>query len=736
MSERPTRSYPLRTLLLWLVVGMGVPTLVLAAVTIQRVTADARATVERRLIEEARELIRDVDEDLLASIRALTALAQAPSLTVGDLESFRQEAVRYLPLRPSWHAILLTTRDHRIVVNTRRPDDSVIELALDSESLWRTFATSQPTIGHLRLDASGEHGVPVRVPVVRGGVVRYVLSAVITSQRLAERLELRSQDNWLRSVLDADLTLVARSERPETFVGQKATPHTVERLLRADELVFESVTLDGEAVYSGVSRGQDTGWRAVVAVPVAVVDADYRRTMTLLVSLGVLLLGLGGVASLKIARRISRDMSMATEAAASLAAGRSVVVGQPRTEEVRQLAEALTQSAELLRTREAERDARLQQADAARAEAEAANRAKDEFLAMLGHELRNPLAPVVNALHVAERSGGTLGAHERRIVERQLRHMTRLVDDLLDMSRLHRGSNELHIECCDVWEIVTAAVEMTRGLFDHQQQTLTVNVADGIALQCDVHRITQVVTNLLTNASKYSEQGAQIQLSVRMDGDDVVITCEDNGMGIGPELLGRVFEPFVQGKRTFDRRQGGLGLGLAVSRGLVEQHGGTIKAWSEGEGRGSRFEVRLPAVSPYGTAPEVPAVSASAPTQRRVLVVEDSADVRDMLVLALSMSGVDARGVGSAQAALGAVETWRPDIAVLDIGLPDMDGYELARALRGGPLGDTLILVALTGYGGDAHATEAYEAGFDQFLVKPVAIDLLLEVVATIQRRR
>ncbi len=734
VSGRPARSYPLRTLLLWLVVGLGVPTLVLAGIVVQRVSADSRATAERRLLEEARELSRVVDDDLLATVRALTALAESPSLTTGDLAAFRREAVRYLPSQPSWHAVLLTSPDGRNIINTHRPTDETLEMAVETGSFEQTLETVQPAIGRLRPDVGGQLGFPVRVPVVRANVVRYVLSAVITPERLAHRLEFRSDDDWLRTVLDADFTIVARSRSPETFIGRQPSASFVGAITGGNDFVFDSITLDGEAVYSGVSRGAYTGWRAVVAVPRVVVDADYRRTMTLLGSIGVLLIGLGGVASLKIARRIARDMSMATEAAAALAAGRTVVVDRPRTDEVRQLADALTRSAELLRTREAERDTRLRQADAARAEAEAANRAKDEFLAMLGHELRNPLAPVLNALHVAERSGGVLGAHERRIVERQLRHMTRLVDDLLDMSRLHRGAIDLHIESCDLRDIVSAAVEMTRGLYDQQQQVLTVDVPDALLLECDAHRVTQVVANLLTNAAKYSEPGARVRLVARTEDHEVVITCEDNGVGIASDLLERVFEPFVQGRRTIDRRQGGLGLGLAVARGLVEQHGGRMTAASEGEGKGSRFEVRLPATSPRHMAAAAPVIERSASTQRRVLIVEDSSDVREMLVLALSMSGVEARGVGSGRDAVDAVASWRPDIAVLDIGLPDMDGYQLARTLRAGPDGGTLLLVALTGYGGDTHANEARVAGFDTFLVKPVGIDVLLDVIAKLER--
>jgi signal transduction histidine kinase/ActR/RegA family two-component response regulator len=707
-----------------------VPTLVLAALVVQRVTADARGTAERRLIEEARELIRTVDAELEASVRTLSVLADSSSLAVGDFAAFRVVAERFLPAHATWDAIRLTLPDGREVVNTARPTDAGGPSESVDSSFEQAVRTARPTVGSMRRGDDGQLGFPVRVPVVRNGQVQYVLSAIITPDRLVSVLPFRRDDTWLRVVLDAEHVIVARTRAPETFVGTVANDDFVAQFRGRDEVMFGSVTLDGQEVYSGVSLGARAGWRGVVAAPRSVIEADSRRSTTILGIAGAMLLGVGGLAALSIARRISRDMSMATEAAAALVAGRPVQTGTPRMEEVRQLSDALTRSAELLRVREQERDARLTQAVAARAEAEAAMRAKDEFLAMLGHELRNPLAPVLNALHVAEASGGVLADRERRIVERQVRHMARLVDDLLDMSRLHLGTIDLHLESCDLRTIVNEAVEMTKGLFEGQRQHLSVDVPAGLQIECDAHRLTQVFANLLANAAKYTGPGGDIRLSARIEGADVVVICEDNGMGLTPDLLARVFDPFVQGARGIDRRQGGLGLGLAVARSLVERHGGTIAASSAGEGRGSRFEVRLPlCVTRAEVAAPVPVAAREVPPTR-VLVVEDNADVRDMLVIALSMSGIEAKGAASANEALVTAAAWRPDVAVLDIGLPDMDGFQLARALRDAVGGAPLSLMALTGYGGDAYAAEARDAGFDAFFVKPVGVDALLDAIS------
>ncbi len=730
---RRGRSYPIRALLLWLMVVLVGPALLLAAISAGRVTSDSRFIAERRLLGQARELTRAVDATLDRSLRRLEAMAASPSIDNGDFVGFRAEALRYLGAEPTWDVVILSQPDGTQLTNTGSRPDGTSSAVADLDSLRRLVQTGAPVIGSLRAGPDGTLGLPLRVPVVRAGELRYVLSAVITPDRLASLLPIGvdEDEHWLRVVIDASNVIVARTRAPAQYVGQLVSSDFAERLASGDELLFQSVTLDGEQVYSGVSRGAVSGWRGVVAVPRAALDVEFRQTMTLLGTVGALLLGLGGLASYLIARWISRDIAKVSRAASALVRGEMIEPTPSRVEEVRQLSSALLRSAELIRTREQERDARVAQADAARAEAETAARAKDEFLAMLGHELRNPLAPVLDALRVAEASGGGLGERERRVVERQVRHMARLVDDLLDMARIYRGPVELMLSPCSVAAIVNESVEMTRAMFDQQGQTLSVEVPEDLELDCDSHRVTQVLSNLLANASKYTAAGGAISLSARRDADHVVISCADNGVGLGPEMLTQVFEPFVQGARSLDRRQGGLGLGLAVARGLVEQHGGEISAHSPGEGLGTRFVVRLPVRQGREVAQAAAAESRPLPSvSARVLVVEDNEDAREMLVLALSMGGAEVRGVGSAAAALAAVAEWRPQVAVLDIGLPDMDGYQLARRLRETPGGATMQLMALTGYGGEASAAEARGAGFDRFFVKPVSVDALLDAIA------
>jgi nitrogen-specific signal transduction histidine kinase/CheY-like chemotaxis protein len=397
--------------------------------------------------------------------------------------------------------------------------------------------------------------------------------------------------------------------------------------------------------------------------------------------------------------------------------------------ELQRLSDALAQSAALLETRQRERDEQVTRANAARAEAEAADRAKDEFLAMLGHELRNPLAPALTAIHLMKTRGNADTSRAREVIERQIRHMARLVDDLLDVSRLRRGAIELRRERFELADAVARAVEMTSEVFAEKQHHLDLDMPARLEIHADRIRIAQVLSNLLSNAAKYSEPGAHIVLRVREEGEHVVIECRDTGIGMAPELVPRVFDLFVQGQRSLDRRQGGLGLGLAVARTLVELHGGTIEATSAGAGQGSTFIVRLP----LATTPPVAAAAAeeTSPSVKPVdvggvMVVDDNPDALDTLIDALKTAGIEAFGASTPHEALDLAVERHPQVAVLDIGLPQIDGFELARALRSRDGGSALRLIALTGYGREQDMAAAKAAGFDAFFAKPVEIDVLI----------
>jgi PAS domain S-box-containing protein len=367
-----------------------------------------------------------------------------------------------------------------------------------------------------------------------------------------------------------------------------------------------------------------------------------------------------------------------------------------------------------------------------------ADRRKDEFLAMLAHELRNPLAPIRNALHIMKQSGpgGSVGEQVREMMERQVQHMTRMVDDLLDVSRITRGKIELRKEVVDLASVVSRTVEAIRPLIEDRHQELTVELPrDSVRLEADPTRLEQVLANLLNNAAKYTDHEGHIWLSAEQKGGELVLRVKDTGMGLAADMLSRIFEPFVQSDRVLHHSQGGLGIGLTLVRSLVEMHGGTVSAHSDGLGRGSEFVVRLPALSPrekIGGARE--AGEGGNPFEgaplRHILVVDDNVDAAESLAILLRMEGHDVRVAHDGAAALAAVEAERPDIVLLDIGMPVMNGYEVAQHLRQRPGLEPLLLVAMTGWGQEEDRRRSQEAGFDHHLVKPVEPDALHKLLA------
>ena len=386
--------------------------------------------------------------------------------------------------------------------------------------------------------------------------------------------------------------------------------------------------------------------------------------------------------------------------------------------------------------RNAERIAGLARAlDRARADAERATQVKNEFLAMLGHELRNPLAPIVTGLQMLRIEGVTARALD--VVERQVGHMLRLVDDLLDISRITTGKVELRREPVELAAVVTRALEIARPLLEQRQNRVTVDVPSrGLVVDGDPARLAQIFSNLLTNAAKYSEAGSPIELVARCEGERVRLAVVDHGIGLDAAYLERIFDQFVQVPQGLERSAGGLGIGLAIVKSLVEQHGGVVQAHSAGLGRGSTFTVELPVTRAQDAAspPEELRTLAAAgrpacePARAaRVLLVDDNADAAELLGELLVAHGHEVAVAHTGPEALAALAGFIPDVALLDIGLPVMDGYELARTLR--ERVPSVRLAALTGYGQVEDRARSRDAGFEAHLVKPVSVDLVTRTV-------
>jgi PAS domain S-box-containing protein len=366
---------------------------------------------------------------------------------------------------------------------------------------------------------------------------------------------------------------------------------------------------------------------------------------------------------------------------------------------------------------------------------------KDEFLATLAHELRNPLAPIRNAVQIMHLSRDeAMQANARNIIERQLRQMVHLVDDLLDVSRISQGKVELRLEQVDVADAVSDAVETSRPLIDKARHHLGMRLAPPRALMvaADRTRLCQIVANLLNNAAKYTPEGGHIQVLAERDGGDVVIAVQDSGIGLSPETLPRVFDMFSQVDRSRERAQGGLGIGLALVKRLVEMHGGSVAAHSDGPDRGCRFVVRLPLIrDPVGSPRAVPGheLAAEDTDGLRVLVVDDNVDSAESLSQVMQILGYPVAVAHDGVQAVQAVASWRPAVALLDIGMPRMNGLEAARAIRELPGGDHLWLIALSGWGQAEDRRLSREAGFDHHFVKPVDVEALIELIRRLPAR-
>lgn len=705
------------------------PGVLLTGILVWRSFANNRAIAERRLLESARVDASALDREFDSTISVLQALATSPSLDRDDLGAFYQDARRGQATQPGWYTLLLLSLDGRQLVSTRVPWGTPLLPVAEPESLQRLVATKRPVVGVIRQGrTTSAYLFAIRVPVVRDNILKYVLSAVVRVESLARVIprQLPNSGEWTRSILDSEGTIAVRTRGAEGFIGAKASDPFRNLIQQHFESLTSQTTREGIPVYAAYSRGL-YGWTSVVVVPRASLDGPLWGSMAGLLFGGALLMFCSLVVVLIVSRRLATDLAEATTAADAVAHGRPLPPTRAHVAETARLQQSLTTAASLLERRARERDAEMARADAARRDAEEANQTKDQFLAVLGHELRNPLAPALTALELMKQRDPDVFRREREVLERQVAHMARLVNDLLDVSRLARGKVQLDRRRFELREAVDRALDMTRPTIAQHRHTLDVSVpASGLTIDGDVDRIVQVLSNLLTNAAKYTPPGGHIALIAEESDACVVIACEDDGPGIPADLAPKLFDPFAQGPRTLDRREGGLGLGLALARTFTELHGGTIRVEPRGSEGGSRFVVTFPLQRSEAVVPEPEPVARNAALDsQRILLVDDNVDVCEMLRAALEGAGHAVRIAANGQDAIDLAASFRFEIGVLDIGLPGMDGYELALRLRA--IHSGIRLIALTGYGQSGDLEAAAAAGFDAHCAKPVTIAGLLD---------
>jgi signal transduction histidine kinase/CheY-like chemotaxis protein len=724
------RRVPLRTRLLLLAAAGIVPLAIMAALGLGAMMHQQREGAERAGIEITRALSTAVDAELQRSISVLQVLAAAPALERAEPQRFYEVMLRVVQSNPGWLALILADPSGRQLVNSRFDYGAKLPATIEAESFERARRERRPVVGYLRKGAGGEYAVPVRVPVIRNGEVRYILSAAVKPDGILEIVNRqRVPAQWVVSIFDGKGMRVARSRQHREFIGSAAAPSLRALMDKGgDEGAGMTFVLEGEAVYSAYSRSQQTGWTVAIAVPPTFVETGVMRSLSAFGGGIVLSLMLAALAAVAVGRSIARPMSELRAAAQALGRRESFKVPDTPIAEIRQVADSLAVAADERARGEAEREQLLKREREARAIAEEANRSKDEFLAMLGHELRNPLGAISNASQLLELGDEEARVHAGAVIGRQVQHLARMTDDLLDAARAMTGKIVLQRQAVDLAVAAARALTTLRTGGRVGRRRLGHRLAPEVWVDADPTRLEQIIGNLLGNALKFTPEGATITVSVAREGDAAVLRVADTGIGMPPELAARVFEAFVQGERPLDRSQGGLGIGLTLVRRLAELHGGSATAQSEGAGRGSVFTIRLPAIA----SPTLSRVRPAAPglaRPRDVLVVEDNDDARETLRRMLELEGHRVRVAADGLAGLEAVRAAVPEIALIDVGLPRMDGYELARRIRAEVDGKP-YLVAVTGYGLPEDRARTRAAGFDLHLVKPVDSAELAEVLA------
>jgi signal transduction histidine kinase/ActR/RegA family two-component response regulator len=699
----------IRSHLLLLAIGAVLPVLLFAILVSTVLVEQDRMTLERAATDRARAMMTAVDAELRGSVTTLEAIASSYALETGDLSTFRAEAVRVLASQPAWLDLTLASGAGERIVDARAPLAGRPTRVLDPESIAR---------------ASAPWAVPIRVPVIVGDRVAYVLSALVRPDSFRDLiLAQRLPADWISGIVDGNGKFVART--PSRATGTPASDAFRAAVARAPEGWYRGLTAEGRDTFTAHKRSEFSHWSIGLAIPTPIVQAGATRTAWLM-GVGVassIVMALG--IALLLGRRIVRPIVALASVARSVGSGDAAAMRVDDTvREVSDVAAALRDADVAVHGHEQliEREkAALQQAD----------RAKDEFIAALSHELRNPLAALTAAAHILRVADPSHGAatDARGVVERQTKHMSRMIEDLLDVSRLIAGKANLVIETFDLAPLAAATVGAWRaaGRFGGQNVMLDTQSA---WVRADRTRMEQILSNLLDNAVKFTPPGRAIAVRVFVDDERSILSVRDDGEGIDPDLALRVFDVFVQGRQDASRSRGGIGLGLTLVRRLAELQGGVVSVESEGLGHGATFTVRLPAVQAVApVVPAAPALKSGSPTS--VMIVEDNDDARDMLRQVLTMQGHDVCDAKDGASAIALALQVQPDVAIIDIGLPDIDGYAVAREIRA-QAKRRIALIALTGYGQPEDQRRARDSGFDLHLVKPVTVERLDHAIASL----
>lgn len=697
---------------------------------------EAEREVKLRSIQETvRATVLFIEREIAIAETALKNVANSQGLQSDDFERLHKlmSATRTTPY--TW--TLLSDYTGQPLFNTRIPYGSPLPTY---QGKWASAVIdSQKTrvsglfIGEL----SGRPAISIDVPAPLTSGKRYVVSQVFDASYFNRAFDAKSLGkDWIVGIFGADGVTIARNRNADVFVGKQVPEVLLSASKAQQDGVLRHVTREGIDVYNIYTRSELSAWTVAIGVPAAEIESAARvATLYTAASLAAILAVAIGMAAF-LARKLASSLAQAANAARLLrqgvvppTVGSNVVEIDVLLKEMHDTSLSLKAESEARALLQKEKDAMHESEQLARKRAEEQNQAKDELLAMLGHELRNPLSAVSAAIAVMDmpQVSHEKAARARAIAKRQTEHLARIVDELLDTRRVLSGQIELTRVPLDIGKIVRHAVE-TKRLSDHDMHRWHLEV-ESVWIKGDRTRVEQILDNLLHNAMKYTPEGGAIEVKCYGTLDEVMVVIRDTGIGISPDLLPTIFDVFKQGPTSIDRAKGGLGIGLAVVKHLTGMHGGEIEALSDGPGKGSTFTLRFSRSHEPGEVQENAHAVMLQPHPVRILLVEDSADARETLVTLLQSQGFEVLASIDGESAVDVATRELPDVMIVDIGLPGISGFEVARRLQSNPATRGIRLIALSGYGSEEDRLASANAGFAVHMTKPVAMPLLIESI-------
>ncbi len=729
----------LRTHYFLLAISVVLPVAVFCGIALNMLQNAQHDSAIKRIEEAALLTAKVIDADIDRAESVLRVLANAASLENGDLARFHEEATHASAAPGGW--IILYDLTGQQIVNTRHSYGVPLPKRPDPQTVTKLIASGQGQVSGIRWGSELKNNfVMVETPVTTNNGRKYVIGQAFSPAFFAKVFEGAGMPpSWRVSILDRTGVVIARSTLSDQYVGKQARQQTMAILAKSRQGVFRNRTGENIEVYDAYTRSARSGWSVIIGAPVDEINSAVMHSISL-ISAGI---AIALLASLTLAILAGRHLVNFVTRASAAASSLGLSTPQPAipkssiddlealSESIRRADARLQQEVQSRARAEDERNELLVREQAARVLAEEQNAAKDEFLAMLGHELRNPLSAVTSAVAILDRGAAldpSASERARDVLRRQTGHLRKMVDDLLEVNRALMGKLTLDREAVDLSEIVRRCLDTLHDSGRTARFDIRLDAVPAL-VDADPARLLQVVDNVLDNAIKYSPNGGRIDITVRHEGDDVELTIRDSGQGIPAHLLPSVFEIFVQGAQPLQRASGGLGIGLSLVRRLVNMHGGTVRIDSAGQDQGTTLTLTLPRLAQAPAS--VPAVaSTTEERRRRVMLVEDNVDAREMMTMLLEMHGCDVATAASGPEGIALALADQPELAIIDIGLPGMDGYAVARALKDNPATAAIELIALTGYGSEDDRKRAIAAGFTHHFTKPIRIEDLRAALA------